>query len=90
MKNLILRSERSECLEGWAANRSLFQQPFSDQLTLAADNRAMGAIGAAIALAQYAAILTAIGALARLSLLLTLRAVQLWHDGAAGSDHSVR
>jgi hypothetical protein len=63
---------------------------FRDRLTLAADNRAMGAIGAAIALAQYAAILIAIGALARLSLLLTLRAVQLWQDGAAGADQRVR
>lgn len=43
----------------------------------------MSAIGAAIALTQYAAILTAIWALARLSLLLALRAVDLWQESAA-------
>lgn len=43
----------------------------------------MSAIGAAIALSQYAAILTAIGALSRLALLLALRAIDLWQENAA-------
>ena len=46
----------------------------------------MGAIGAAIAISQYAAILTAIGALARLSMLLALRGVDLWQEGAPNSN----
>ena len=50
----------------------------------------MGAIGAAIALSQYAAIFTAIGALARLSMLLTLRALELWQDDAVGAEQEVR
>ncbi len=50
----------------------------------------MGAIGAVIALAQYAAILTAIGALARLSMLLAVRGVELCQDGAVGLEQGVR
>jgi hypothetical protein len=46
----------------------------------------MGAIGAAIALSQYVAILTAIGALARLSMLLALRAADLWQESAAETE----
>jgi hypothetical protein len=49
----------------------------------------MGAIGAAIALAQYAAILTAIGALARLSLQLAVRGVELWQEDAVGTEQEV-
>jgi hypothetical protein len=55
-----------------------------------ADNSAMGAIGAAIALAQYAAILTAIGALARLCMLLAVRGVELCQDGVVGLEQGVR
>jgi hypothetical protein len=62
---------------------------FSDGLTIGADNSAMGAIGAAIALAQYAAILTAIGALARLSLQLAVRGVELWQEDAVGPEQEV-
>jgi hypothetical protein len=50
----------------------------------------MSAIGAAVAISQYAAILTAIGGLARLSMLLALRAVDLWHDGAVGPEQRSR
>jgi hypothetical protein len=50
----------------------------------------MGTIGAAIALSQYAAIIAAVGAMARLSLLLALRAAQLWQDGSVRSEHGVR
>lgn len=50
----------------------------------------MGAIGAVIGPAQYAAILTAIGALARLSMLLAVRGVALWQDGAVGLEQRVR
>ena len=46
-----------------------------------ANTLAMSAVGAAIALFQYAAFFAAIGALARLSLILTLRAAELWQDG---------
>jgi hypothetical protein len=49
----------------------------------------MGAIGAAIALAQYAAILTAIGALARLSMQLAVRGVELWQEEAVGPEQEV-
>ena len=49
----------------------------------------MGAIGAAIAIAQYAAILTAVGALVRLSMLLALRGVDLWQGtGAEPEQHA--
>lgn len=50
----------------------------------------MGPIVAAIALLQYVAILTAIGALARLSVLLALRAIQLWHDGLTAPVRRIR
>ena len=50
----------------------------------------MGIIGAAIALSQYAAILTAIGALARLSLLLAVRGVELWQEDPVGLEQRVR
>ena len=50
----------------------------------------MSAIGAAIALSQYAAILTAIGALARLAMLLALRAVDLWLDGAIEPERTAQ
>lgn len=46
----------------------------------------MGAIGAAIAISQYAAILTAVGALARLSMLLALRGVDLWQDSGVEAE----
>jgi hypothetical protein len=49
----------------------------------------MSAVGGAIALSQYAAILTAIGALARLSVLLARRAVELWQDSAVGPEQEV-
>lgn len=62
----------------------------SDGLTLPADYSAMGAIGAAIALTQYAAILTAIGALARLSMRLAVRGVELWQEGVVGPEQRVR
>jgi hypothetical protein len=54
-----------------------------------ADNSVMGAISAAVALSQYAAIVTAIGALARLSVLLARRALQLWQDSAVGPEQEV-
>jgi hypothetical protein len=49
----------------------------------------MDAIATAIALSQYAALLTAIGALARLSMLLTLRAFDLWQDSTVGPGQEV-
>jgi hypothetical protein len=49
----------------------------------------MGALGAAIAISQYAAILTAVGALARLSLLLVLRGVDLWQDTGAKPEQTL-
>lgn len=50
----------------------------------------MGAIAAAIALSQYAALLTAIGALARLSMLLAVRGMQLWQEDAIGPEQRAR
>jgi ABC-type Na+ efflux pump permease subunit len=49
----------------------------------------MGAIAAAIALSQYAALLTAIGALARLSVLLAVRGVELWQEEGVGPEQRV-
>ena len=62
----------------------------SGRLRVRADNRAMGAVGVAFALFQYAALFAAIAALARLSLLLTLRAVQLWQEGAVRTAQKAR
>jgi hypothetical protein len=54
-----------------------------------ADYSVMGAIAAAIAFSQYAALLTAIGALAHLSVLLAVGGVELWQEEAVGPEQEV-